>query len=130
MPTPQEITTPKEKIGASYSSPLTSPQALHTLTPDEPRAPISILTPAKRAALIACLIGGGTLHKQRGVWTPVPAGPCDKHIAGITVADLSRDGMLTLTMLRKHASAQLTTRGSWFARTAASAVSLATQERY
>ena len=100
------------------------------LTPDEPRAPISILTPAKRAALIACLIGGGTLHKQRGVWTPASAGPGDKHIAGITVADLSRDGMLTITMLSKHASAQLTTRGSWFARTAASAVPLACQERH
>ena len=126
MPTPQEITTPKEKIGESHSrSPLTSPPALHTLTPDEPRAPISILTPAKRAALVACLISGGTLHKQRGVWTPASADPGDKHIAGITVADLGRDGMLTITMLSKRASAQLTTRGSWFARTAASAVPLA-----
>jgi len=125
MPTAQEITTPKEEIGASHSrSPLTSPQALPTLTPNEPRAPISILTPAKRAALVACLIGGGTLHKQRGVWTPASDGPSCKHIAGITVADLSRDGMLTVTMLSKHASAQLTTRGSWFARTAASAVPL------
>jgi hypothetical protein len=125
MPTPQEITTPKEKIGESHSrSPLTSPPALHTLTPDEPRAPISILTPAKRAALVACLISGGTLHKQRGVWTPASADPGDKHIAGITVADLGRDGMLTITMLSKHASAQLTTRGNWFARTAASAVPL------
>ena len=126
MPTPQEITTLKEKIGESHSrSPLTFPPALHTLTSDEPRAPISILTPAKRAALIACLVSGGTLHKQRGVWSPASAGPGDKHIAGITVADLGRDGMLTITMLSKHASAQLTTRGNWFARTAASAVPLA-----
>ena len=77
MPTPQEITTPKEKIGASDSrGPLTSPPASHTLNPNEPRAPISILTPAKRDALIACLISGGTLHKQRGVWfqhLPAPA---------------------------------------------------------
>jgi hypothetical protein len=88
------------------------------------------LTPAKRAALIACLISGGTLHKQRGVWTPASAGPGDRRVAGITVADLSRDGMLTVTVLSKHASAQLTTRGSWFARTAASTVPLACQERY
>ena len=122
------MSTPQE-IGASHScSLLASPLALHTLTPNEPRAPISILTPAKRAALIACLIGGGTLHKQRGVWTPASAGPGDRRVAGITVADLSRDGMLTVTMLSKHASAQLTTRGSWFARTAASAVPLACQD--
>jgi hypothetical protein len=36
----------------------------------------------------------------------------------------------TITMLSKHASAQLTPRGSWFARTAASAVPLACQERH
>ena len=130
MSTSQEMTTLQEKTGALYSRTLISPPASHTLTTNEPRAPISILTPAKRAALIACLIGGGTLHKQRGVWTPASDGSCDKHIAGITVADLYRDGMLTITMLSKHASAQLTTRGSWFARTAASAVPLACQERH
>ena len=130
MVTPQEANAPQEKIGTIALNERTSPLVLHPLAPDEPRAPISILTPAKRAALIACLIGGGTLHKQRGVWTPASDGPCDKHIAGITVADLSRDGMLTISMLSKHASAQLTTRGSWFARTAASAVPLACQERY
>ena len=130
MSTSQEMTTLQEKTGASHSRTLISPPASHALTPNEPRAPISILSPAKRAALIACLIGGGTLHKQRGVWTPASDGSCDKHIAGITVADLYRDGMLTITMLSKHASAQLTTRGSWFARTAASAVPLACQERH
>jgi len=113
-----QVMTLQEKIGETASRGTPEP---HTLTPDEPRAPISILTPAKRAALIACLSGGGTLHKWRGVWTPSSGGPCEKRISGITVADLSRDGMLTLTMLGKHASAQLTTRGSWFARTAASA---------
>ena len=130
MSTSQEMAALQEKTGASYSRTLISPPASHALTPNEPRAPISILSPAKRAALIACLIGGGTLHKQRGVWTPASDGPFDKHIAGITVADLSRDGMLTITMLSKHASAHLTTRGSWFARTAASAVPLACQERH
>jgi hypothetical protein len=44
---------------------------------------------------------------------------CDKRISGVTVADLGRDGMLTLTMLGRNASARLTTRGSWFARTVA-----------
>jgi hypothetical protein len=34
------------------------------------RAPIDILSPAKRAALIACLNGDGVLHKRYGVWSP------------------------------------------------------------
>ena len=53
------------------------------------------------------------------VWVSEAAGTDDKPVSGMTVADLSRDGMLTITMLGKSASAQLTTRGSWFARTAA-----------
>jgi hypothetical protein len=89
------------------------------LAPNEPRAPIAILSPAKRNALITCLNGGGTLHKRYGVWSSKATGSCDKLVSGMTVADLSRDGMLTLTVLGKSASAQLTTRGSWFARTAA-----------
>jgi len=119
MAIPQEMTTIQEKIGAIAShSELISPPA-SSLAPNEPRAPISILTPAKRAALMACLNGSGTLEKRRGVWTPSSAGLCDKRISGVTVADLGRDGMLSLTTLGRHASAQLTTRGSWFARTAA-----------
>jgi hypothetical protein len=116
MATPRETTTLQGKIGsiACYGESI-SPAA-SSLAPNEPRAPISILTPAKRAALIACL-SGGTLEKQRGVWTPSSGGPCDKRISGITVADLGRDGMLSVTMLGRHASAHLTTRGSWFART-------------
>jgi hypothetical protein len=43
----------------------------------------------------------------------------EKPISGATVADLGRDGMLTLTMLRGSASARLTARGDWFARTVA-----------
>ena len=66
-----------------------------------------------------CMKGGGTLHKRYGVWVSEAAGTDDKPVSGMTVADLSRDGMLTITMLGKSASAQLTTRGSWFARTAA-----------
>jgi len=42
---------------------------------------------------------------------------------GITIADLSRDGMLTLTVIGKSASARLTARGSWFARTLAAGMS-------
>ena len=77
------------------------------------RAPIAILSSKKRAALVACLSGGGTLRKHDGVWIAASARPGDKPIAGVTVADLGREGMLTLTVLRESASAQLTTRGSW-----------------
>jgi hypothetical protein len=83
---------------------------------DEGRAPTAILSSAKRAALIACL-NGGSLHKRCGVWTVPNAS--DNPISGATVADLGRDGMLTLTMLRGSASARLTERGNWFARTVA-----------
>ena len=85
---------------------------------NEQPAPTAILSPAKRTALIACLKGGGSLHKRYGVWVSEAAGTDDKPVSGMTVADLSRDGMLTITMLGKSASAKLTTRGSWFARTA------------
>jgi hypothetical protein len=93
---------------------------LPLLAPDEPRAPTAILSAAKRDALLACL-NGGTLHKRCGVWTlPVGSTDLDKTISGVTVADLRRDGMLTLTVLGRSASVRLTPRGSWFARTAAS----------
>ena len=84
----------------------------------EGRAPTAILSPAKRAALIACL-NGGSLHKRCGVWTAPCASTGEKPISGATVADLGRDGMLTLTVLRGSASARLTARGDWFARTVA-----------
>ena len=96
-------------------SELNSAAPLLLLAPDERRAPTAILSPAKRAALAACL-NGGILHKRCGVWTAPSA--CDKPISGVTVADLGRDGMLTLSMLHGSASARLTTRGNWFARTA------------
>ena len=99
-------------------SELNSAAPLLLLAPDERRAPIAILSPAKWAALVACLNGGGTLHKRRGVWTAPSASACDKPVSGVTVADLGRDGMLTLSMLHGSASARFTTRGNWFARTA------------
>jgi hypothetical protein len=98
---------------------LISPAVLPLLGTGERPAPIAVLSHAKRAALVAFLYGGGTLHKSRGVWTARPVRACDKPIFGITIADLSRDGMLTLTVIGKSASARLTPRGSWFARTVA-----------
>ena len=88
------------------------------LAPDEPRAPTDRLSPTKRAALIACLNGGGSLHKRCGAWAVPSGSACDKPIFGITIADLGRDGMLTLCRLAGAASARLTARGNWFARTA------------
>jgi hypothetical protein len=85
---------------------------------NEARAPIDILSPTKRAALIACLNGDGILHKRYGVWSPSSVGTFETRISGMTVADLSRDGMLTVTVIGKSSSARLTTRGAWFARTA------------
>jgi hypothetical protein len=94
---------------------LNSATPLLLLSTDEPRAPTAVLSPAKRAALIACL-NGGIIHKRCGFWIAPSA--TAKPISGVTVADLGRDGMLTLTMLHGSASARLTTRGNWFARTA------------
>jgi hypothetical protein len=77
------------------------------------RAPIRVLSPAKRAALIECFSNGG-LDKQEGRWRG--SQHCEP-ISGVTVADLSRDGMLVVTRNRQNASAQLTERGRWFAQT-------------
>jgi hypothetical protein len=79
----------------------------------EPRAQIAILSAAKRNALLACFDAGG-LHKKEGAWHGTPG--C-KPVSGVTVADLGRDGMLTLSTDHGHALARLTERGSWFART-------------
>ena len=125
MPTVQEIIPVKTKATMTLSqttNELIPPPAPHPLGENEAKAPVAILSPAKRTALLACLKGGGSLHKQRGVWVPSSIGPSDKRISGITVADLGRDGMLTLTFVGRHASAHLTTRGSWFARTAAAEI--------
>jgi hypothetical protein len=97
-------------------SELNSAASLLLLASDERRAPTAMLSSAKRAALIACL-NGGSLHKRCGVWTAPSASVDDKPISGVTVADLGRDGMLTLSILRESAHARLSTRGDWFART-------------
>jgi hypothetical protein len=90
--------------------------ALPLLAPDESRAPTASLSPTKRAALIACF-KGGSLHKRDGAWRASSASTDDKPVSGVTVADLGRDGMLMLSILHGSASARLTPRGSWFART-------------
>jgi hypothetical protein len=79
----------------------------------EPRALVAILSTAKRNALLACLDGSG-LHKKDGAWHGRPDG---KPVSGVTVADLARDGMLALSTDHRLASARLTERGNWFART-------------
>jgi len=98
---------------ASSSHSMPAPQA------DERPAPIAVLSPAKRAALIAFLHSDGTLHKSRGVWTAQPARASNPRIYGTTIADLARDGLLTVNVVGKSASARLTPRGAWFARTLA-----------
>ena len=94
-------------------SELISPSPVLLLAPSEPRAPIAILSPAKRNALIACFNAGG-LHKRDGAWHGLPGG---KSVSGMTTADLARDGMLTVTTNHRIGSARLTERGNWFART-------------
>jgi hypothetical protein len=82
-------------------------------------APIEELSPTKRRALVTCLQGGGIIYKRSGTWTSSYTGPHEDHISGVTVADLSRDGLLAITTLHKHASARLTPRGVWFAQAVA-----------
>src|SRR5580700_7818252 len=88
-----------------------------TLTPlviaNKRRAPVAVLSPTKRTAVIECFNNNG-LHKRRGCWCGTPEG---KHISGVTVADLSRDGMVSVITNRQYGSAGLTERGQWFART-------------
>jgi hypothetical protein len=77
------------------------------------RAPVGVLSPTKRTAVIECFNNNG-LHKHNGHWCGAPEG---KHISGVTVADLARDGMFSVVTNRPHGSARLTERGQWFART-------------
>jgi hypothetical protein len=81
--------------------------------PKESRALVAILSPAKRHALIACF-KASVLNKKDGAWHGLPDG---QRTSGVTVADLARDGMLTLTTGRQAGSASLTDRGNLFART-------------
>lgn len=83
------------------------------LAPDEPPAQIAVLSPARRNALVACFNAGG-LHKKDGAWCGPLGGMAQ---SGVTIADLARDGMLTVTKTNRLGSAQLTERGNWFART-------------
>src|SRR5215471_878100 len=79
-------------VGPAFQNELISPARLLLLAPVEPRAPIAILSPAKRNALVACFNAGG-LHKKDGAWH----GPPDcRPVSGMTTADLARDGMLTV----------------------------------
>jgi hypothetical protein len=103
-------------------APLSGTEPSSVLAFNEDRAPIDILSPAKRAALIACLNGDGVLHKLDGTWSPSSVGTLETRISGVTVADLSRDGMLIVTVVGKSASARLTARGAWFVRTAATEI--------
>jgi hypothetical protein len=87
---------------ASCSEPISSASLL-LLASDERCAPIVELSLAKRNALIACLNAEG-LRKKNGAWH----GPLNgKPVSGATVADLSRDGMLTLTVDHHAGSARL-----------------------
>jgi hypothetical protein len=81
--------------------------------PREPRAPIAILSAARRNALVACF-NAGELTKRNGAWHGLLNG---KPTSGVTIADLARDGMLTLTTDSRVVSARLTEQGHWYART-------------
>jgi hypothetical protein len=88
-------------------------ELLPLLARNEQCAPISLLSPAKRTALIQSFDNNG-LYKHKGCWR----GSSDsKPISGSTVADLRRDGMLTVTTNKQRGSAQLTEPGNWFAQT-------------
>ena len=100
-------------VGPASQNELISPTRLLLLAPSEPLAPIAILSPAKRNALLACF-NAGRLHKKDGAWHGLPGG---KPVSGMTTADLARDGMLTVTTNHRFGSARLTERGNWFART-------------
>jgi hypothetical protein len=89
------------------------PAQLQLLAPAERHAPIAILTPAKRTALVVCF-HAGVLQKKDGAWHGIAG---STRLAGITIADLARDGMLTLMTNDRVRSARLTERGNWFART-------------
>ncbi|MGB6859980.1 MAG: hypothetical protein WBE32_03540 [Pseudolabrys sp.] len=86
---------------------------LPSLVIENPCAAVADLSPTKRAAVIECFNNRG-LHKCNGYWCGPPEG---KHISGVTVADLARDGVFTVIKNLRHGSAQLTERGQWFAQT-------------
>jgi hypothetical protein len=74
---------------------------------------VDMLSPTAKTALIECCNTGG-LYKQNGFWHGSSAG---KIISGNTVANLARDGLMSVTTNGKSGSARLTERGEQFART-------------
>src|ERR1700694_1870166 len=74
------------------------------------RAPVAVLSPTKRTAVIECFNNNG-LHKRRGYWWGTPEG---KHISGVTVADLARDGIFSVVINLRHGSARPTERADSF----------------
>jgi hypothetical protein len=80
------------------------------------RPPSKKLSPAKTKALIACLVGDGTLRRCHGAWASSVADP----IQGTTVADLIRDGLLERSTSEMRGPVQLTPLGKWYADNAAS----------
>ena len=71
--------------------------------------PASILSPTERTALGECEKTGG-LYKQDGVWRGSSVGP---PINGKTIANLARDGLLTVEKNGAVGSARLTDKGEW-----------------
>ena len=88
-----------------------------TLLQTEAPAPIASLSTARRIAVLACFHGDG-LQKLNGRWVAQSAPAEEARIAGVTVSDLSRDGLLIVNATTyQKATARLTDRGKWFART-------------
>jgi hypothetical protein len=69
---------------------------------NRPRAPVAVLSSTKQAAVIECFTNDG-LHKDHGHWC---GGPEGKHISGVTVADLARDGMFSVVKNLQYSSAR------------------------
>ena len=94
-------------IAYDTSPPPTSPDAAPL-----PRARAAGLSAAKRYALVACL-DAGELNRKNGFWHGLADG---KPICGVTVADLARDGLMTVSTENRLGMARLTERGYSFAR--------------
>jgi hypothetical protein len=98
---------------SGFQTKLISPAPLLPVGPNERPAPVADLSPAKRNALLVCL-NTGRLYRKAGA----RHGSCEgKPLSGVTIADLARDGLLAVEKTDRFASAQLTERGTWFART-------------
>jgi hypothetical protein len=120
----QEMREPRLQRDAETEVTITSALTSSPLVmANKSRAPVAVLSPTKQTAMIECFNNDG-LHKSHGHWC---GGPEGKHISGVTVADLARDGMFSVIKNLQYSSARLTERGQWFARTlieAANEVSL------